>query len=454
MPFAAPLRHRRILNADKAVRAAVQGEAVDECAPTLTEIIHDRSFRALLRLSLREAMTWDTFLKHPLPPNMSPLSVWDMLGSIGSCIGVHLFPDAEQNLLWYRRTHELSDLVDEISRRSSKDSPLYEALLDHADRTFTLGLRLAEAVSASRLAGIPVDRDQLEMHVRLGAPPEKPIERIVANAVAVDADLPSLADEPFSQSLLAELHRRVVEGVDPDDVGALSAQYGDGPIDETAWALVQQQLDRIVSYAEREDDDGEDLSVLRGNLVADALRYHRPFGIASTFVASLASKLFYLKNDLPVLAVAPLSAAKYRWTEGALDEVTLCGPAEYESTRRRSCCDLTVHHTLSAECIAIELDKIEKRLTGIAHRDRAARSMLSADPRFNHRQRSILARALRTPLAEFHIRYHQEKNRISYATARRDLVELTDAGYLRAEQRGKAFVFVADSRIEELSRNL
>lgn len=427
---------------------------MDERTPTLTEIIHDRSFRALLRLSLREAMTWDTFLQHPLPPNMSPLSVWDMLGSIGSCIGVHLFPDEEQNLLWYRRTHELSDLVEEISRRSSKDSPLYEALLDHADRTFSFELRLTEAVAASRLTGIPVDRDHLEMHVRLGTPPEQPAERIVANAVAIDADLPSLAGEPFSESLLFELHRRLIEGIEAEDIRSLSTRYGDRPVDEDAWALVRQQLQRIVSYAEREDDDGEDLSVLRGNLVADALRYHRPFGIASTHVASLASKLFYLKNNLPVLAIAPISEAKRRWTEGTLDEFTLCGPAEYESTRRRSCCDLTVHHTLSAECIALELDKIESRISGIAHRDRAARSMLSTDPRFNHRQRSILARALRTPLAEFHIRYHQEKNRISYATARRDLVELADAGYLRAEQRGKAFVFVADSRIEDLSRNL
>lgn len=431
----------------------MSGGQVEDRTPTLTEIVHDPSFCALLRCFQREAMTWDTFLQHPLPPNMSPLSVWEMLGHLGKCLGVHLFPDEDQNLLWYRRTHELSNLVENIARRSAKNSPLYEGLLDHADQTFAIGLRLTESASAARLAGLSFDRDQLEMYVRLSHRPKQPAERLIANAVAIDADLPALTGEPFSDELLAELHRRLIEGIDSEELDALAATVGERPIGEHAWAAVQQQLASVIAYANDRDDE-EDLAVLRGNLIADAIRYHQPFGFASSHMASLASKLFYLKNDLPVLAIVPVSRAKHRWIEGRLDDRTLCGPAEYESTRRRSCCDLTVHHTLSAQCILLELDETEHRIAGIASRDDAARSLLSADPRFNHRQRSILSRALRTPLAEFHIRYHQEKNGISYATARRDLVELEDAGYLRSEQRGKAFVFIADDRLEELSRDL
>lgn len=397
-------------------------------------------------------MTWDTFLQHPLPPNMSPLSVWEMLGSIGTCLGVHLFPDEEGNLLWYRRTHELSDLIDSIERRSTQDSPLYEALLDHADRSFALGMRLVESVAAAKLAGFAVRCDHLEMHVRLNTVPELPIERLIANAVAIDSELSSLIDQPFSAEMLDGFHARLIEGIAQGDLDALQTNAPNAAIDEEAWGVVLRQLSLILEYAN--GGDGEDLAVLRGNLIADSIRYHQPYGFASSHIASLASKLFYLKHGLPVLAYAPISGAKYLWTENELGDKTLCGPDEYESTRRRSCCDLTVHHTLSGQCIKIALDEIEEQITGIAGKDRAAKAMLSLDQRFNHRQRSILARALRTPLAEFHIRYHQEKNRISYATARRDLVELADAGYLRSEHRGKAFVFVADARIDELSRNL
>ncbi len=397
-------------------------------------------------------MTWDTFLAHPLPPDMSPLAVWDMLGSIGQCIGVHLFDDEDGNLLWYRRTHELSDLVDAIERLSAKESSFCEVLLDHADRSFTLGLRLAEYVAALRLSRHSVDCDHLEMHVRLGTLPDHPAERAVANAVLVDQDLPLFVREPFSRSLLGSFYERLTEGLAPDDIESLSIASA-GAIDEQTWNIVQHQLDAIMEYANASGDD-EDLLVMQGNLVADAIRYHEPFGFASSLVASLASRLFFLKHDLPVLALVPVSHAKLRWLDRKLGDRTLCSPAEYESTLRRTCCDLTVHHTLSAQCMKVALDEAEARITGVADKDSAAKSMLSSDARFNHRQRSILARALRTPLAEFHIRYHQEKHRISYATARRDLVELSEAGYLRAEQRGKAFVFIADEGVEELSRNL
>lgn len=421
--------------------------------PALTDVLDDHSFRALLRLSQRKAMTWDTFLAHSLPPNMSPLSVWDMLSTIGQCIGVHLFPDEENDMLWYRRTHELSDLVDDIERRSSEGSPLYDALLAHADRALALGLHLTEAVSASKLGGLSVDSDHLEMHIKLKTPPTLPAERVVANAVAISADLLSFANQPFSESLFAEFFARLTEGVDAEGLQSLTAAPENDPLDERAWAVTQQQLARIIEYANYRHDK-EDLAVLRGNIVGDAIRYRRLYGFAGPFVASFASKLFYLKHDLPVLSLVPISSAKLRWTEGLLDDRTLCSFSEYESTRRRTCCDLTVHHTLSAQCIEIALDETEALFTGIASKDRAAKFLLSSDFRFNHRQRSILARALRTPMAEFHIRYHQEKNRISYATARRDLVALADAGYLRAEQRGKTFVFVAAERISEFSRTL
>lgn len=65
-----------------------------------------------------------------------------------------------------------------------------------------------------------------------------------------------------------------------------------------------------------------------------------------------------------------------------------------------------------------------------------------ADERFNHRQRKVLACALQDPGCEFAIADHGQAHGVSYATARRDLVALCDAGYLSCEQQGKASVFV------------
>lgn len=88
---------------------------------------------------------------------------------------------------------------------------------------------------------------------------------------------------------------------------------------------------------------------------------------------------------------------------------------------------------------------------GSIKQDQAIKEQLSLDSRFNHRQRSIVARALRTPQAEFRIQFHKDKHGISYVTARRDLVELVEFGYLHIEQRGRSFVFVGDKNIQELA---
>jgi hypothetical protein len=47
--------------------------------------------------------------------------------------------------------------------------------------------------------------------------------------------------------------------------------------------------------------------------------------------------------------------------------------------------------------------------------------------------------------------YHQTNSGIHYTTARRDLLELHEKGYLVMEQRGKAFVFAPGPRLDELN---
>lgn len=422
---------------------------MEERKQELAEIVNDPAFRTLLRLSQQKALTWDEFLNHPLPPRTSPLSVWSLLESIGACMGVQLFSDKELGPFWYRRTHELDDLVRAIECRSGLGSALHKAIFSRMDRTFAMGLRLSEAKAAARLGRFDIDEERLEMHVWSGTPPENPMERIAANAICIDADLTMFAEEPFSRDLLAELRRRLLDGVSNEDADRISTLTKNGPIDEESWKTADERLECVLDYANGARDAG-DSPILVGSLIADVIRQHQLVGAVSAQTASLAARLFYLKHRLPVLAVVPISHARQRWDEGTLNSRTRCRPEQYRSTLHRAHGDLTVHQTISAECIDEALKETEDNAKELFGRDRIVRKSLAADARFNNRQRSILARALRSPIAEFHIRYHQEKHRISYATARRDFVELEKAGYLRAEQRGKGFVFFATERIGEL----
>lgn len=113
--------------------------------------------------------------------------------------------------------------------------------------------------------------------------------------------------------------------------------------------------------------------------------------------------------------------------------------------------DNTAYHTTAAQLALIELRHLEASVQLWEDRDAEMRRILHSDRLLNPRQRSVLARALRDPDAEFQIRYHQWTHNIHYATARRDLMELHEKGHLNMELRGKAYVFTRGTRLDELA---
>jgi Fic family protein len=98
----------------------------------------------------------------------------------------------------------------------------------------------------------------------------------------------------------------------------------------------------------------------------------------------------------------------------------------------------------------VALDEMNAHIEKWERRDAEIHRIMRRDPELNQRQRSILSRALRDPQATFRIAYHRTNHNVAYATARRDLVELEDRGYIRSELRGKALVFLPSEALPEL----
>jgi Fic family protein len=67
----------------------------------------------------------------------------------------------------------------------------------------------------------------------------------------------------------------------------------------------------------------------------------------------------------------------------------------------------------------------------------------SLQGRLNHRQRAVLAHALKHPETGYRIDAHQRSHGIVYETARTDLLELEKLGFLKTYKEGRAYVFIA-----------
>jgi Fic family protein len=138
------------------------------------------------------------------------------------------------------------------------------------------------------------------------------------------------------------------------------------------------------------------------------------------------------------------------WTQGRMSPsmVRFAG-----APSPRSMSDTEVDYTPDAlTYLQLAVTALDELLISIDHarrRDAHVRSALEHDPRVNYRQRSVLAHALAHPEIELRIREHQTTHNVVYATARADLIDLVERGYLRQEQRGKAFVFLPTPDLAE-----
>lgn len=406
-------------------------------------VIEDKHFRTLLRLSHEQALTWDSFLTHPLPQEMSPLQCWNAIMSLGRCLGVELLQDAEGNQLWYRRTSELNTYIDALAAKSTAEGKLMHLINDFMGMGYTDELRREEAAAALALAGLVEDPKQFAQGLDGVADPITPEGKLARNFFVIDCDLEHYRSSSLSGALAQELYARLTKGVDASSFEQPAHRR------ELSYNEKGAYTAQLLSFANTEH--GDDSLILRGSFMGCEIRRYRLFGTLSPLMASLLVRLFYLKHNLPLLALTPVAKARLEWQNATNDEpIYEATMREVESTFRRAPGNITLAQTISAACMTHAVNEIEQGTLASYLTDNKAREALLADKRFNHRQRSILARALRVHNAEFSARYHQSKNAISYATARRDLTELEELGYLAREQRGKGIVFVCGPALAEL----
>lgn len=418
------------------------------------DLLADERFRVMLGELVRRSLSWQEFLELPMPGELSPAMTWEILNKVSESVGINLvIPDLEGNQYWYRRTFEITDIVNAIANACQTGSRLHRTVIASEGQHFIMRARVEEACAAAMLDGLAVSDEETRSLLRHDRAPQTPAERLIVNSFRVFDQLPTYVGERFSPELLTEFGKRLLDDVDMDSLQRGPVHLGLNIFDWENEAVEQHaagQLEVICDYLNHDKGDERDHVVLRGMIAADALRFYRPLKEASSQVGHLAASLYALKHDLPVLALLPVSRAKIEWEEGRIIPPQVpYDRAAFLEQRRLSPGDLTAHHTMNAYLTLLTLQDVSSYIESWERRDAEMQEILRRDPELNQRQRSILSRALRNPRAEFRIRYHKTNHNIAYATARRDLMELEEKGYLQSTPRGKAFVFTPSPSLSD-----
>ncbi len=418
-------------------------------------MLREPTFAGLANETVREYVDWDQLTQRALPPGLSAAETWELLGMVRQ-IGAHWFPipTIDGRYFWYNLNHEGSRCLQFIRRYCRSESPLHRMLQEREGHRFLVRSRVQEAIAACTLDGVLINYEQAGHMLQDAREPHTDEQRLVHNSYQMLRELESLAPEPFTPELVYSIYERITHGVDMKSIarGPRMTNLAGTRNPETMRQAAEERgiLQEICDYANLVTGDPHEATAAKGYMILSATAYWQPLPDLNETVGRHLLRLFSVKRDYPVLGYLPTSLMMHNWFEGTLPR----GVARFSTLERRPVVgndidgteDILTHLQLTTAAVSELLGYIHQT----QEEDERLQEALDCDEHLNYRQRSILARALGRPHAEFRIRSHQMAHRVVYQTARTDLLELVDLGYLQKVMRGKAFVFVPGEGLRAL----
>jgi Fic family protein len=318
---------------------------------------------------------------------------------------------------------------------------------------------IEEAMTSSQLEGASTTRQVAKEMLSTGRAPRDRSEQMIFNNYAMMQSLRKLQDRPLSIELILQVHRVLMTDAldDPDQAGRLRAAEDNVVVQDRGDPTITLhvpppaselpgRLQALCDFA-NDGDTGEFLHpIVRAIAIHFQIGYDHPFCDGN---GRTARALFYwmmLRSGYWVTEYISISSVLKR------------APQQYV----RSYLHAESDGTDMSYFVAHQLDVIIKAVDGLRGylaRKASERSQAEAllrpgsalAARLNHRQRSLLLHAIRNPNSVYEIAGHQAAHRVTYPTARADLLGLVELGLLLQERRGKAFIFTP---VPDMARRL
>ena len=317
---------------------------------------------------------------------------------------------------------------------------------------------IEEAITSSQLEGASTTRKVAAAMLREGRPPRDRSERMIFNNFRTMRAIQGFKDEPLTPGRLLEIHRLVTEGTldDPIDVGRLrqsddirvvNTEDGTTLHQPPAHHELPDRLKRICAFANAGEDRRPFVHpVLRAILLHFMIGYDHPFAdgngrtARAVFYWSMLRSGYWLTEFISISHILRRAPAQYGraylFTESDGGDTTY----------------FLIHQLAT---IRKAIASLHDYLARKAKEQRSLERLLPESPilktSLNHRQKALLTHALKHPGASYRVDGHQRTHAVVYETARADLLELANLGFLEKTKEGRAFVFTAP---EDLPRRM
>lgn len=308
---------------------------------------------------------------------------------------------------------------------------------------------IEEAITSSQIEGAATTRKQAKALIKSGQKPKTHDEKMIVNNYhAIRLITEELKKESLTPDLIKKIHTVLADGVldDADDVGRFR-QDEVKVFDEDGEVLFvppphTEVERRTIELCEFANDDKEFYHpVIKAIILHFMIGYIHPFADGNgrtargLFYWYLVRKGYRLFEYVSISEIIKQSIGQYK--------------RAYLYTERDDG-DLTYFIYYHLEVILKCIEGLEQYVHNkILQHDELKKSIRKQED-LNLRQIDLLNHAIRHKDAAYTIKGHLNLNNIAWGTARSDLFDLGDKGFLTRHKRGKEIYFLVPDNIEDL----
>jgi Fic family protein len=350
-----------------------------------------------------------------------------------------------------RALHEIDVRIG--GRGLRPDAVSSDALRDN----YYISSLIEEALTSSQLEGAATTRLQAKEMLRSQRPPRTKDERMIMNSFLAMKRITSERPARLTEEFLLDLHRRLTEDTldAPEQAGRFRLPSERIAVKDEQDQILHRPPDAVLlpermvllyRFANEEIPEYFIPPVLRSIFLHFWLAYEHPFVDGN---GRTARALFYwsmLKHGYTMFEYISISTVIYRHAGKYRRSFLYSETSEQDATYF-----LVNQLEVILESINAFYAYVERKTAEL----RAIEERLRVDSTLNHRQRALLAHAIRNPRQRYTAKSHQTSHEVTGQTARTDLQDLARRGLLVEFKRGREFVFTPvdklESRLSDLS---
>ncbi len=347
--------------------------------------------------------------------------------------------------------------IQQMLRRIDQDASGQIFMSEHVAnpdtrRTYLVSSLIEEAITSSQLEGASTSKRVAEEMLRSGRSPRNKSERMILNNYQAMNLVREHRDNPITPEFVLELHRVVTDGTleNPDAAGSLQRADEERVqvLDEAGRVLhspppaesLPTRLEAMCDFGNGEEAGDDYLHpVVRSVVLHFWLGYDHPFedGNGRTaralFYWSMLHRRYWLTEYLTISSILKKAPAKY--ARSFLY-------SEWDDN------DLTYFLAYQLEVVIRAIESLQEYLRRKMKEIRETEELLKAT-NLNHRQITLLGHALRKPGAVYTFKSHARSHGVVYQSARTDLLDLEERGYLERRRDGRTYRFHAPVDLPE-----